>query len=161
MPFVTENCRVHFIVTVTTEEISVATKFLRRFAEVHLKAEDNVFLMLITVYGPQDAGKEHPDDVFASLKAEIRQIDKAYQKSLGTRLGFLAIRKPFTAVLSEFAVLDIAAKRFKKDSLVFRCTVNIIPSIELLNRLRLTAIPGWQVCTLVCNTESVFCLIMV
>ncbi|OWA52578.1 Chondroitin sulfate synthase 2 [Hypsibius exemplaris] len=144
LPFVTENSRVHLTVTIGAEDIPVALDFLKVFTKVHLEAQDNVFFMVVLIYGPNDPGKESPNDVFLKIKAEAKDIDKRYSKTLGTRLGWVSIRNPLTVPPSEFAIMDIVARKFSKDSIVFRCDVNFIPSVELLNRIRLTTIPGTQ-----------------
>ena len=40
--------------------------------------------------------------------------------------------------------MDLVARKFSKDSIVLRSTVGLEPSTDLLNRVRLTTIPGSQ-----------------
>ena len=83
LPFVTENSRVHITIPLTGADVSDALVFLQKFVRVHLETQDNVFLMFVFIYGPNDPGKDDQADIFRRLKTEAKDVEKRFTKTLG------------------------------------------------------------------------------
>ncbi|XP_055329224.1 chondroitin sulfate glucuronyltransferase-like [Paramacrobiotus metropolitanus] len=145
MPFVTEATRVHVVLPVNPAEVNASLIFLERFSRHLLEEQENVFLMMVFIYGPNDPGKGDPNDAFLVVKQEAKQIEKRFNKLLGTRLGWVSIRNPLKAPPSDFAVMDLVSKKFSKDSIILRTSFQALLNGEFLNRVRLSTIAGTQV----------------
>ena len=151
MPFVTENTRVHLILPVAVGDRDVVLAFLDSYVRVCVNAGDNADLLVVLLYPNirlDDAAGD--DDIYSVVKSTIAFYESHFARN-EARISWVsvvhdtAITGLHAAVTAPFVVVDSVMRRFPAESLVFLCSVGVELSVELLNRVRMNTIIGFQV----------------
>jgi len=150
-PFVTESSRVHLVLPVAVGDRDVVLAFLDSYVRVCVNAEDNADLLVVLLYTelPHDSAT-NDDDIYAVVKSTIAFYESRFAHS-DTHISWIsvlhenAIVGSHATVTSPFIVIDSVVRRFPDEALVFVCSVGMELSVELLNRIRMNTIVGFQV----------------
>lgn len=134
MPYVTESSVVHIVVVLQEDEgIAVAEKFLHSYGKNVMSKSDKSELNLVLL-------NREP----GTLKTISHTLNTQYKKQ-GSRINILTYKQsvPFRKEI-EFFVADLIGNKLGPGSLVFMCNpyTEIYP--DLLNRVRINTISGWQ-----------------
>ena len=150
-PFVTENTRVHLVLPVAAGDRDIVLAFLDSYVRVCVDAGDNADFLVVLIY--PDVPVHHTandDDIYAVVKSTIAFYESRFPQS-DARIGWMsvvhehAIVGSHAAVTAPFIVINSVMKRFPTEALVFFCSVGMEVSVELLNRIRMNTIIGFQV----------------
>jgi len=152
MPFVTENTRVHLILPVAVGDRDVVLAFLDSYVRVCVNAGDNADLLVVLLYPDlsPDKAADDDDDIYAVVKSTIAFYGSHFARN-DARISWLsvihdsAITGSHAAVAAPFIVIDSVMRRFPAEALVFFCSVGMELSVELLNRVRMNTVIGFQV----------------
>jgi len=137
MPYVTESSLVNIIVPLSdTSEVEAATKFVQSYAKSWMAKSDKSELTLVLPASHQEA--------FGSLKTLAQTLSSQYRKQGGKIRTVSYEKQPIEAVSLDFIAVDLVSHRLGPDSLVFLCSpfTEIYP--DVLNRVRINTISGWQ-----------------
>ena len=137
MPYVTESSLVNIIVVLSdTTEVEAATKFVQSYAKSWMAKSDKSELTLVLPASHQEA--------FGSLKTLAQTLSSQYRKQGGKIRTVSYEKQPNEAVSLDFIAVDLVSHRLGPDSLVFLCSpfTEIYP--DVLNRVRINTISGWQ-----------------
>ncbi|RZF45951.1 hypothetical protein LSTR_LSTR008328 [Laodelphax striatellus] len=160
IPYVTENTRVNFILPVDAAHKNEAVKFIQQYTKVCMEKKDKTFLMLVFLYDANVPGKGNSDDIFKEIKENAVALSNRFQKD-GSKIAWLSIKLPslssqYTSVhqaLLDFAIADLALKKFPAESLMLFCQTNMDIKQDYLNRVRMNTIIQWQIFSPVPYTE--------
>jgi len=152
VPFVTENTRVHLILPVAVGDRDVVLAFLDSYVRVCVNAGDNADLLVVLLYPDVqfDDATGDDDDIYAVVKSTIAFYESRFAHS-DARISWVsvihdsAVTGSHAAVTAPFIVIDSVMRRFPAEALVFFCSVGMELSVELLNRVRMNTIIGFQV----------------
>jgi len=149
VPFVTENTRVHLILPVAIGDRDVVLAFLDSYMRVCVDAGDNADLLVVLLY--RDIPRvDDDDDVYAVVKSTIAFYELRLART-DARISWVAVvhetavTGAAAAAAAPFSIVDSVMRRFPADVLVFLCSVDMQLSLELLNRVRMNTIIGFQV----------------
>ena len=149
MPFVTESTRVHLILPVAVGDRDVILAFLDSYVRVCVNAGDNADLLVVLLY-PDVPLDNDDDDIFAVVKSTIAFYESRFARN-DARISWVsvthdgAVTGAHAAVTAPFIIIDSVMRRFPAEALVFFCSVGMELSVELLNRVRMNTIVGFQV----------------
>ncbi|XP_048514629.1 chondroitin sulfate glucuronyltransferase isoform X2 [Athalia rosae] len=149
VPYVTENARINLILTVNTNLMQEALKFMTNYARTCMEKRDKTFLMVILLYDLNSPSKGK-EDVFYDIKQYALLLTEKYKKDQ-SKVAWLSIRLP-TSVNSielepmlKIAVADLAVKKFSPESLILFIETGMDLKIDYLNRVRMNTISQWQI----------------
>jgi len=152
-PFVTESTRVHLILPVAIADRDVVLAFLDSYVRVCVDAGDNADLLVVLLYPDVTFDNSvNDDDIYAVVKSTIAFYESRFSHS-DARISWVsvvhenAVVGSHTAVSAPFVVINSVVRRFPAEALVFFCSVGMELSVELLNRVRMNTIIGFQVVT--------------
>lgn len=151
MPFVTESTRVHLVLPVAAGDRDVVLAFLDSYVRVCVNAGDNADLLVVLLYPdiPPDKAADD-DDIYAVVKSTIAFYESRFARN-DARISWLsvihdsAVTGSHAAVTAPFTVVDSVMRRFPPEALIFFCSVGMELSVELLNRVRMNTVIGFQV----------------
>lgn len=134
MPYVTESGLVHIVVILGDEDqLEAADKFSRAFAKnMAAKADKSEMTLLV------------PDqESFTPLKTSIQSLNQQSKKQGIHMITYKSASNNVPAGL-EFLAADLVSNRLGPDALIFLCNpfTEIYP--DVLNRIRINTISGWQ-----------------
>jgi len=163
-PFVTESTRVHLILPVAVGDRDVVLAFLDSYVRVCVDAGDNADLLVVLLYPDVrvDDSANSDDDIYAVVKSTIAFYESRFAHS-DARISWVsvihenAVVGSHAAVTAPFIVISSVMRRFPVEALVFFCSVGMELSVELLNRIRMNTISGFQVVT---ATVTAFVMIL-
>ncbi|XP_050537031.1 chondroitin sulfate synthase 2 [Daktulosphaira vitifoliae] len=150
VPYVTENTRIHILLPVHSYEKDDAFQFLKQYKQVCVDKKEKTMLMFVLLYDSNSPGKGTADDVFKILKDEATLLSNAHKKD-GTKVAWLSVRVPNTKMvvlkdaLLDFAVIDLAIKKFPSDALMMLARPKMEIRQDYLNRVRMNTIMEWQI----------------
>jgi len=152
-PFVTESTRVHLILPVAVADRDVVLAFLDSYVRVCVDAGDNADLLVVLLYPDVTFDNSvNDDDIYAVVKSTIAFYESRFSHG-DARISWVsvvhenAVVGSHTAVTAPFVVINSVVRRFPAEALVFFCGVGMELSVELLNRVRMNTIIGFQVVT--------------
>ena len=137
MPYVTESTRVNLILPVTLDTKDEVVSFLDAYAHTCLDAGDNANLFVIFIYDNLES--TDAADPYSVIKSMIAYYESKYLN--GARMSWMALRG---LAPSKLELVEAVSERHTPESLLFFCTVAMELSVELLNRVRMNTIQGWQ-----------------
>ena len=151
-PFVTESTRVHLVLPVAVGDRDIALAFLDSYVRVCIDAGDNADLLVVLLYPviPLDDVFNDDDDIYAVVKSTIAFHESRFARN-GARISWMsvvhenAVVGSHAAVTAPFIVINSVMRHFPAEALVFFCSVGMELSVELLNRVRMNTIIGFQV----------------
>jgi hypothetical protein len=154
-PYVTENTRVHLILPVSLNERDAVLAFLDSYTRVCVDAGDNADLLVVLIY-PDEAEVASAVDAYAVIKSTVSFYESRFKQRSDARITWTSVQAStavtaYEALMLSFNVMDIVLHRFSPESLVFLCSVGMELSVELLNRVRMNTISGFQVTCFVCS----------
>jgi len=155
-PFVTESSRVHLVLPVAVGDRDVVLAFLDSYIRVCVNAGDNANLLVVLLYPnvPLEYLASDDDDIYAVVKSTIAFYESRFAHS-DARISWTsvvhenAVTGSHAAVTAPFIVINSVIRRLPAEALVFFCSVGMELSVELLNRIRMNTIIGFQVVTYV------------
>ena len=162
-PFVTESTRVHVILPVAVADRDVVLAFLDSYVRVCVDAGDNADLLVVLLYPDVTFDNSANDDVYAVVKSTVGFYESRFAHS-DARISWVsvvhenAVIGSHTAVTAPFVVINSVMRRFPAEALLFFCSVGMELSVELLNRVRMNTIIGFQVVTAAITLLTVFSL---
>ena len=136
MPYVTESSLVNIIVALSdASEVEAATKFVQSYANTWMAKSDKSILTLVL-----PANQE----AFLSLKTLAQTLSSQYKKQGGKIRTVSYELQPSDTISLDFIAVDLISHRLGPDSLIFLCSpfTEIYP--DVLNRVRINTISGWQ-----------------
>ena len=144
MPYVTESSTVHIILVLWEEQqVKGAEQFIDSFSKNMMAKSDKSETTLI-LFSLRTQEKKF-QDIFKSLKASAETLNNQYNKQ-GSQINVVSYKLdsllPFHMI--EFVAFDLLSRQLVPESLVFLCNPfsEILP--DLLNRVRINTISGWQ-----------------
>ncbi|KAK7011219.1 chondroitin sulfate synthase 2 [Biomphalaria glabrata] len=140
MPYVTESTRLNIILSITPNEMDGWGVFLETYARLQAESADSLALIIVFVY-PQ-VPKTGEEDVFSVLKSMVTYYDDKSEDGVKTRMINFANNGTY---VPEFKIIDTVSDLLDPDALILTCTVGMLLNAEMLNRVRINTIPGWQV----------------
>jgi len=150
-PFVTESTRVHLVLPVAVGDRDAALAFLDSYVRVCVDAGDNADLLVVLLYPNVPLDDVDDDDIYAVVKSNIAFLYESRFARSDARISWVsvvhehAVGGSHAAVTAPFIVIDSVMRRFPAEALVFFCSVGMELSVELLNRVRMNTIVGFQV----------------
>ena len=153
-PFVTENTGVHLVLPVAVGDRDIVLAFLDSYVRVCVDAGDNADLLVVLLYPDialDDAVSDN-DDIYTVVKSTIAFYESRFARN-DARISWVsvvhenAVVGSHAAVTAPFIVIDSVMRRFPAEALVFFCSVGMELSVDLLNRVRMNTIIGFQVVT--------------
>ncbi|XP_066255472.1 chondroitin sulfate synthase 2 [Euwallacea similis] len=150
-PYVTENSRVSIVLPVQETEVLQVFNFLLSYDASIMEKKEKTFLLLVLLY-QYNTESQGPDDTFAKLKNFVK-VATTRHSSDDVKIGWLSIRLPESkSVLKiednkalNFAVVDLALKKFGVDSLTLVLDVWANITVDFLNRVRMNTIENYQI----------------
>lgn len=137
MPYVTESSVVHIVVVLREEEqVEAVENLARAFAKNMLAKADKSELILVLPTYLQSG--------FARLKELTESLNSTYKKTGGIHMMATptgTVDRPGI----EFIVADLLSTRLSPDALIFLCHPFAELYPDVLNRIRINTISGWQV----------------
>jgi len=154
-PYVTESTRVHLILPVTINERDAVLAFLDSYTRVCVDAGDNADLLIVLIY-PDKTNDASENDAYSVIKSTIGFYESRFKQRSDARISWMSVHAGSTvpvyeAMMASFNVMDVVLHRFAPESLVFLCGVGMELSVELLNRVRMNTIIGFQVSMFICS----------
>lgn len=148
-PYVTESTRIRILLPVTYDERDSVLAFLDSYSHVCVDGGDNADLVLILLY-VDNMAVVGDIDPYAVIKSTIAFYESRFKHRTDARISWMPVHvgSPVTAyeaLSTSFNIVDIVLHRFSSESLVFLCSVGMQLSVELLNRVRMNTINGFQV----------------
>uniref|UniRef100_A0A0B6ZGM6 Hexosyltransferase n=1 Tax=Arion vulgaris TaxID=1028688 RepID=A0A0B6ZGM6_9EUPU len=140
MPYVTESARINIILPVTIRDMDGWGVFLENYSHMQDDAGDSLALIIIFIY--QQLPKPNKADEFSVIKSMAKYYDEKSEDRVRTIMINYASNGTY---VPEYKLIDLVSNRFEDDALMFTCTIGMQLNIELLNRIRINTIPGWQV----------------
>nr|XP_018911367.1 PREDICTED: chondroitin sulfate synthase 2 [Bemisia tabaci] len=152
VPYVTENTKINILLPVKPADKAHALKFLQQYRQMCMMKRDKTFLMMVLLYDSTVPGKGTKSDVFKSLKDTAVNYSKQFSKD-GSKIVWVSIKipnkdpsyLPHHEALLDFAIADLALKKFRSDSLILLAHLNLEIKPDFLNRVRMNTIQNWQV----------------
>lgn len=139
MPYVTEATKVHIILPLTKNDVSLVKAFLEGYTLNALQQNENAMLTILFIYDMFQAKQVNQNDIFAKVKAQIASYER---KSSGLKVPWISVK---TDTPSQIKSMDIISKKHPVDTLFFTATVNTVVNTDFLNRCRMNSISNWQV----------------
>ncbi|XP_046421702.1 chondroitin sulfate synthase 2 [Neodiprion fabricii] len=149
VPYVTENARVHLILTVNKFQKNETIKFMSHYAQTCMEKKDKTFLMVVLLYDVNSPSKDK-DDVFFDVKQHALSLTEKYKKDQ-SKVTWLSIRLPSSVSSIELepmlkiAVTDLVVRKFSPESLILFVETEMELKVDYLNRVRMNTISQWQV----------------
>lgn len=134
MPYVTESSIVHIILVVREdEEVAAAEKFVASFAKNMMAKSDKSELHLVLF-----------NRNTANLKALSQTLNAQYKKS-GSKITIFTYKfSGLNRSLLDFAAVDLLSSKIEPGALLFLCNAFTEIYPDVLNRVRINTISGWQ-----------------
>lgn len=134
MPYVTESSVVHIVLVLREDdEIAPAERFISSFAKNMMAKSDKSELTLVLLN--RDAG---------NFKSLAQTLNAQYKKQ-GSKITILSSKiSSLNRSGMEFIAVDLISSKVEPGTLVFLCNpfTEIYP--DVLNRVRINTISGWQ-----------------
>ncbi|CAG5120511.1 unnamed protein product, partial [Candidula unifasciata] len=140
MPYVTESTRVHIILPITVRDMDGLGSFLESYASLQKEAEDRLALVLVFVY--QSFPKTAEDDVYSVVKSMAKYHDEKAKAGIKTIILNFAFNETY---IPDFQIIDLVSSNLNNDALMLMGSIGMIVNTEMLNRVRINTIAGWQV----------------
>ncbi|XP_012944760.1 chondroitin sulfate glucuronyltransferase [Aplysia californica] len=142
MPYVTENTKIRLVLPITMHDTDGWGLFVENYSKI--KTEAGSIMSLIVVFIYDEAPKAGQEDRFSVLRSMLSYYDG--KNDADTKSIALTVVSNKTYV-SELTIIDMVSshKSVSDDTLLFMCTVGMQLNMEMLNRVRINTIPGWQV----------------
>lgn len=152
IPYVTENTRINIILPVRPQDVDTALRYLQQYRKICMDKKEKSFLMLVLLYEPHLPGKDSKHDIYKKLKDKALSLSKDFRRD-NNKITWLSIKLPKNSIrythlqeyLLNFAILDLALKKFSSESLIFFTSSNSEIYNDFLNRIRMNTIQGYQV----------------
>lgn len=144
MPYVTESSIVHIILIVWEEQqVKAAEKFIDSYSKNMMAKSDKTELTLI-LFSLRLQDKKYKD-LFGTLKTSAETLSNQYKKQ-ANRIDIVSYKLDSTVPIDmiEFIAVDLLSSRLTPESLVFICNPFSEILSDLLNRIRINTIAGWQ-----------------
>lgn len=133
MPYVTESSFVHLVMIISEEEqVGPATKFVNAFAKNMISKTDKSDLIIMV-----------PSWDFGNLRTLTQSLNAQHKKQ-GMKLSTVVYKANGLKNL-EFVAIDTLSNKLGPEALVFICNPFTELYPEVLNRVRINTISGWQV----------------
>ena len=132
MPYVTESSLVHIVVVLWEQsQLEAAEKFTRFFAKNMVAKSDKSELTLVIP----------TQESFSELKSLVQNLN---QQSKKQEIHIESYNGDGSASGLDFLAADLVSNRLGADALIFLCNpfTEIYP--DVLNRIRINTISGWQ-----------------
>ncbi|XP_031631958.1 chondroitin sulfate glucuronyltransferase [Contarinia nasturtii] len=162
-PYVTESTRVALLLPTFEHQTKETLDFIAQYEKTCMEHQDNTFLMMVLLYQANSPSKAE-NDVFADLKTMALQLSEKY-KNDGSRIAWVSVRLPekfsnmfrgshSTSMFSSMygseeilslVVTDLALRKIGLESLVLLCSNSMSFKPDVLNRVRMSTIQGFQV----------------
>lgn len=139
MPYVTEATKVHIILPLTKDDVSLVKPFLEGYASNALMKNENAMLTILFIYDLFQAKQVNQKDIFAAVKAQITLHERNFP---GLKVPWISVK---TDTPSQIKFMDIISKKHPVDTLFFTATPSTVVNTEFLNRCRMNSISNWQV----------------
>jgi chondroitin polymerizing factor 2 len=134
MPYVTESSVVHIVIVLREDdETAPAEKFISSFAKNMMAKSDKSELTLVLLN--RDAG---------NFKALAQTLNAQYKKQ-GSKISILSSKiSSLNRSGMDFIAVDLISSKVEPGTLIFLCNsfTEIYP--DVLNRVRINTISGWQ-----------------
>jgi hypothetical protein len=134
MPYVTESSVVHIVIVLREDdEIAPAERFISSFAKNMMAKSDKSELTLVLLN--RDIG---------NVKALAQTLNAQYKKQ-GSKISILSSKiSSLNRSGMDFIAVDLISSRVEPGTLIFLCNpfTEIYP--DVLNRVRINTISGWQ-----------------
>ncbi|XP_059159159.1 chondroitin sulfate synthase 2-like [Physella acuta] len=140
MPYVTESTRLNIILPITPSDLDGWGIFLENYARLQADAADNLALIIVFIYN--QIPKTGEDDIFSVLKSMVAYYDDKSEDGVKTKTINFSSNGTY---VPEFKIIDMVSEQLEPDALMLTCTVGMQLNVEMLNRVRINTIPGWQV----------------
>lgn len=152
IPYVTENTRINIILPVWPQDVDTALLYIQQYRKICMDKKEKSFLMLVLLYEPHLPGKDSKHDIYKKLKDKALSLSKDFRRD-NNKITWLSIKLPKNSFrynhlheyLLNFAILDLALKKFSSESLIFFTSSNSEMYNDFLNRVRMNTIQGYQV----------------
>lgn len=152
LPYVTENSRINMILRVQPHDVDATLRYLQQYRKICMDKKEKSFLMLVLLYEPHLPGKDSKHDIYKKIKDKALSLSKDFRRE-NNKVTWLSIKLPrnsnrythFHDYLINFAILDLAVKKFSSDSLIFFTSPYTEFFNDFLNRIRMNTIQGYQV----------------
>lgn len=134
MPYVTESAIVHILVPLSDDtHIAGAEKFLNAFAKNMMAKADKSDLTLLV-----------PAKDYANLKTLADKLNGQHKKQ-GTKINILSHQgNSISPSHLDFVASDLLSAKLGPDQLIFLCNPFTELYPDVLNRVRINTISGWQ-----------------
>lgn len=143
MPYVTESSMVHIVVLLRDQdEVAATEKFLDSYAKNMMAKSDKSELTILLLNGG-----------FGNLKALVQTLNTKYKKH-GSKITLLLYKySSSTQIGLDFIAADLLSSKVGAGTLLFICSpfTEIYP--DVLNRVRINTISGWQLFSPIPFTE--------
>lgn len=158
VPYVTESTKIVLVMPVFEHQNMDTLETLDRYEKLCMATQENTFLMLVFLYGPESPNKDN-SDVFLPLKSLAKALTEKHKDS-GSRVAWLSIRLPvdlkqekdkvFNSIYGKYEILslgivDLALRKIGLDSLILVISNALKYRPDFLNRVRMNTIQGYQV----------------
>ena len=145
MPYVTESSIVHIILIVWEEQqVKAAEKFIDSYSKNMMAKSDKTELTLI-LFSLRLQEKKYKD-LFETLKRSAETLSNQYKKQASRiNIASYKLNSLVTSDMIEFIAIDLLSSRLAPESLVFVCNPFSEILSDLLNRVRINTISGWQI----------------
>jgi hypothetical protein len=145
--YVTESTRVHLVLPVAFGDRDAVLAFLDSYARVCVDAGDNADLLIVLLY--PDVSVPGEADIYSVIKSTITFYESRFKRT-DARITWISVHTKSTAIahdvaIAPFTILDSVLHRFAPEAMIFICSIGMELSVELLNRIRMNTIAGFQI----------------
>lgn len=140
MPYVTESTRIYLVLPVLASDADSWGLFLETYSTLQAKSEDSLALILIFMY--EQLPKAGENDVFSVLKSMVGFYNDKNENGVKTSTISFATNGTY---VPEFRIIDLVSEHLSDDALILTCTMGMQLNQEMLNRVRINTVAGWQV----------------
>ncbi|RUS82928.1 hypothetical protein EGW08_009312, partial [Elysia chlorotica] len=142
MPYVTESTRIYLVLPVLASDADSWGLFLETYSALQAKSEDSLALILIFMY--EQLPKAGENDVFSVLKSMVGFYNDKNENGVKTSTISFATNGTY---VPEYKIIDLVSKEYSStyDALILTCTMGMQLNQEMLNRVRINTVEGWQV----------------
>ncbi|XP_013089362.2 chondroitin sulfate synthase 2-like [Biomphalaria glabrata] len=141
MPHVEELQRINIVLTLRPNDLDFSTSFLENYVQLQ-GPPYNKILALTIVFMYEQKPLVQNEDLYAVLKSMLPHYEKQSGKAVNIRAINFSTNGTFTP---EFQIMDKISDLLEPNALILTCTVGMLLNSEMLNRVGINTIPGWQV----------------